>query len=306
MDVTLVHQTLVVTCLCFVTGCARHVVDNAPPAHEGYELVFADEFETDGPPDLAKWTYERGFVRNRELQWYQPGNAFCQDGRLIIEGRRERVANPDHNPKSGHWRRARPHADYTSACVTTKGLHSWQYGRFEVRAKIPAHAGLWPAIWFLGVEGEWPSRGEIDLMEYYNGNILANACWGTQTRWKGHWDGARIPVASFDDPNWAEQFHVWRMDWDESSIELHVDDQLLNTIDLTRTINPTDMGPRNPFQQPHYLLINLAIGGDAGGDPSGTDFPVRYEIDYVRIYQKAPVPTDAIAAALHPEEPRTR
>jgi beta-glucanase (GH16 family) len=76
------------------------------------------------------------------------------------------------------------------------------------------------------------------------------------------------------------------MDWDEKSINLYVDDILLNTIDLTKTINASDLGPKNPFQQPHYFLLNLAIGGDAAGSPQGTKFPVRYEIDYVRVYQK--------------------
>jgi beta-glucanase (GH16 family) len=253
---------------------------------EGYERVWAEEFDQDGRPNPENWTFEQGFVRNRELQWYQPENAFVEHGKLIIEARREQKPNPNHNPQTEDWRQNRKTIEYTSACLKTMGLHSWQYGRFEVRARIKAEAGLWPAIWFLGVDGEWPSSGEIDLMEYYRGDILANACWGTEERWVAKWDTGKIPVASFGDPDWDEKFHVWRMDWDETSIRLYVDDQLLNTIDLAETINPTDRGPKNPFHQPHYLLLNLAIGGDNGGDPSGTDFPSRYEIDYVRVYQK--------------------
>jgi beta-glucanase (GH16 family) len=94
-------------------------------------------------------------------------------------------------------------------------------------------------------------------------------------------------VTSFASSDWDARFHVWRMDWDSNSIRLYVDDQLLNTIDVTKTINPTDRGPKNPFRQPHYLLINLAIGGDAGGDPSKTAFPTRYEVEYVRVFQKS-------------------
>ncbi len=251
-----------------------------------YRLVWADEFEVDGKPDPKKWTYEQGFVRNNELQWYQPQNASCQQGKLIIEGRRESKPNPNYQTGSKNWKTSRKSAHYTSSCLITKGLHSWQYGRFEVKAKIRTENGLWPAIWFLGVDGEWPSNGEIDLMEYYGGNILANACWGTKKRWNAKWDSSKKPVKSFGDSDWDKRFHVWRMDWDKNAIQLFVDDQLLNTIDVTRTVNPTDRGPKNPFRQPHYLLINLAIGGNAGGDPSKTPFPTRYEIEYVRVFQK--------------------
>lgn len=262
---------------------ASHLCTNTPA--DDLQLVWADEFEIDGAPDPMNWTYERGFARNRELQWYQRQNAYCQGGRLVIEGRRERRENPNYEAGSRNWKTQRKFAEYTSASLTTRGLQSWKYGRFEVKAKITAQPGLWPAIWFLGVEGEWPSNGEIDLMEYYDGNILANACWGTRQRWNAKWDSVKKPVDSFGDPKWDERFHVWRMDWDSDSLKLYVDDRLLNTIDVRKTLNPTDRGPKNPFRQPHYLLLNLAIGGANGGDPAGTTFPTRYEIEYVRVYQ---------------------
>lgn len=254
------------------------------PVPPGYRLVWADEFNVDGRPDPKNWTNEIGFVRNKELQWYQPANAFCKGGRLIIEGRRERKPNPHYRTDGKNWYTNREFAEYTAASLTTRGLHSWQYGRFEVKARIKTRDGLWPAIWFLGLAGHWPSCGEIDLMEYYGGNILANACWGSKERGQATWNTKRTPVKSFMDPTWDEKFHVWRMDWDSDSIKLYVDDQLLNTIDEAKTINPIDQ--KNPFHQPHYLLLNLAIGGDSGGDPSKTDFPTQYEIEYVRVYQK--------------------
>jgi beta-glucanase (GH16 family) len=250
-----------------------------------YRLVWADEFELDGKPNPKNWTFERGFVRNGELQWYQPQNAICKDGKLIIEGRRERKPNPRYKKGSGSWKTSRKDIEYTSSCLITKGLHSWKYGRVEVKARIKTQKGLWPALWFLGVEGEWPNNGEIDLMEFYGGKILANACWGTEKRWNAKWDDSKKSVESFGDPKWDDKFHTWRMEWDSQSIELYVDDVLLNTIDVTQTVNPTDRGPKNPFRQPHYLLINLAIGGH-GGDPSETPFPTRYEIDYVRVFQR--------------------
>ncbi len=253
-----------------------------------YQLVWSDEFDKPGKPDASKWGYEKGFARNHELQWYQEDNAFVEDGKLIIEAKRVKIKNPNFEKGSKNWRTARKYVRYTSSSLRTKDLHSWQYGRFEVRAKISAKDGLWPAIWFLGVEGNWPSNGEIDLMEYYQGDILANACWEAKKQGRAKWDAVHVPVKSFNIDDWDSRFHIWRMDWDENSIKLYVDDQLLNTIELSKTINKGGRGPENPFKQPHYMLLNLAIGGDKGGNPKGTAFPSRYEIDYVRVYQQQP------------------
>ncbi|MHC4119462.1 MAG: glycoside hydrolase family 16 protein, partial [Planctomycetota bacterium] len=156
---------------------AKRGVEDEVRAYPGYKLVWSDEFDKDGRPDPDKWTYERGFVRNEELQWYQPDNARCEGGLLIIEARRERQANPRYDPNSNRWSRKREYCEYTSASVTTKGLHSWKYGRFEMRGRIDTRSGMWPAFWTLGVEGPWPSNGEIDIMEYYRGMLLANAAW---------------------------------------------------------------------------------------------------------------------------------
>ncbi len=251
----------------------------------GLKLVWSDEFNKEGRPDPNKWTYERGFVRNQELQWYQPENARCEDGMLIIEGRRQRKENPRYSADGRDWRQNREYAEYTSASLTTRRLHSWKFGRFEMRGRIDTRPGLWPAFWTLGIEGSWPSNGEIDIMEYYRGVLLANAAWATEKRWVPKWDDIKKPITEFNDPNWSEKFHIWRMDWDADSIKLYVDDMLLNQVDLSKTINKDEEG-KNPFHQPHYIILNLAIGGKAGGDPSNTKFPAKFEVDYVRIYQK--------------------
>lgn len=250
-----------------------------------WQLVWADEFNIPGRPDAKNWTYETGFVRNQEAQWYQPENAWCEDGYLIIEGRREQKRNPDYQPNNANWKNNREYVAYTAASLTTKGLHQWQYGRWEMRGKIDIRSGLWPAFWTLGIAGEWPSNGEVDIMEYYRDSLLANVAWGTNKQYQAKWSTTKIAITSFQDSDWAQKFHIWRMDWDEKHIRLYVDDLLLNEVDVTQTINQ-DGSNKNPFHQPHYLLLNLAIGGTNGGDPSKTSFPVRFEVDYVRVYQK--------------------
>ena len=122
-------------------------------------------------------------------------------------------------------------------------------------------------------------------MEYYRGTLLANVAWGTTSRWTAKWHTVRKPLTEFKDPDWSKKFHVWRMDWDEQAIKLYVDGQLLNTTFLKDTVNGDAEG-RNPFHQKQYILLNLAIGGTSGGDPSATEFPARFEVDYVRIYQR--------------------
>jgi beta-glucanase (GH16 family) len=160
---------------------------------------------------------------------------------------------------------------------------------WTVRDARPNRHAPWfvPAFWTLGVAGVWPHNGEIDIMEYYRGMLLANVAWGGAKTFEPIWADSRKPTESFNDPAWSSAFHVWRMDWDERAIVLSVDGQRLNEVDLTRTVNQDGTGT-NPFHQSHYLLVNLAIGGTQGGDPSKTAFPARYEVDYVRVYQRRP------------------
>jgi beta-glucanase (GH16 family) len=260
-------------------------------ADDEYRLVWADEFDRDGPPDPESWTFEDGFVRNDELQWYQPSNAHCKGGVLAIEARRERVVNPRHDPESERWDRNRPQAEYTSASLMTRGRHEWLYGRFVMRGRIDTRPGLWPAFWTLGSARRWPGCGEIDIMEYYRGKLLANAAWLGGRRGQVAWDSVDWPLKNFPDDNWADGFHEWRMDWDQDRIQLFVDDTRLNEIDVAATVNG-DRERAHPFREPHYLILNLAVRGTNGGDPSATKFPARFEVDYVRVYQRASAHTE--------------
>ncbi|GEL10632.1 Glycosyl hydrolases family 16 [Flavobacterium glycines] len=263
----------------FVTKTER------PSGYKGYQLVWSDEFSVNGVPDEKNWNYETGFVRNHEDQWYQKENAYCKDGFLIIEAKKEHKVNPDFISKNHQdWAKKRDSIKITSSCLITQGKNSWQYGRFEMRAKIPVAKGMWPAFWTLGIKGNWPANGEIDIMEYYRGKVLANVAWKSD-KIDPQWDSATQLLGDFKKDNWAEEFHVWRMDWDADFIRLYVDNQLLN-----ETIIKDTMQGKNqkifPFRQPHYLLLNLAVGGDQGGGFTASSFPSKYIVDYVRVYQK--------------------
>ncbi|MCM1452008.1 MAG: glycoside hydrolase family 16 protein [Clostridium sp.] len=287
-------ERILALCAAALTGIAAWsgCPETAVCEGETLRLAWHDEFDGDGAPDARYWSFEEGFARNHEDQWYQAENAWQEDGALVIEARREPAgrANPLYRADGKDWRSKRPEIEYTSASINTKGRFSFAYGRVEVRAKIPTASGAWPAIWLLGDEMEWPSCGEIDMMEYYRINgephILANACWGNDRPYQAVWNSKTVPFAHFtdEDPQWAEKFHIWAMDWTPEAINLYLDDELINRIPLSQTTNGSIGGGTNPFTKPQYLLLNLALGGDHGDKIDDEAMPMRYIVDYVRVY----------------------
>jgi len=247
-----------------------------------WQLVWHDEFEKDGKPNPDNWDYERGFVRNQELQWYQPDNAVCRGGMLVIEARREHKRNPDYRQGSDDWRN-REWIDYTSACLISKKKHEFTYGKFEMRARIDTRLGSWPAFWTLGASYghhiPWPECGEVDIMEYYTDKVLANVFYSKAFR-KEQMVVSR-PLAELGGDAWSKEFHVWSMGWDERRIDLFIDGKPVLHFDVDQA---TDGGEYNAFRGPHYMLINQAIGAN-GGDPSKTEFPIHLEVDWVRVYR---------------------
>jgi beta-glucanase (GH16 family) len=252
------------------TAPAAPAATPSPAASGAWTLVFADEFDTPGALDPAKWGYEIGYVRNDEKQSYtsRSENVRAENGTLVIEGRREAY--------QGYA--------YTSASINTRHRFEFTYGRVEVRAKLPGGRGTWPAIWMLGTNIEqvgWPACGEIDVMEnvgFEPSTIHGTIHTAAYNHVAGTAKGASVTVS-----NPWEDFHVYATEWYPDRVDVFVDGAKYFTFRNEGT------GSRAwPFDKPMYLLVNLAIGGSWGGQKGIDDalFPHRYVVDYVRVYQQ--------------------
>ena len=257
-----------------------------------WKLVWNDEFDKPGLPDGAKWDYETGFIRNHEKQFYtraRKDNARVENGMLVIEAKREKKLAPGSGPPAklsgdGGASGVPADAEYTSASLTTRGKAAWTYGRIEVRAKLPSGRGTWPAIWTLGTNIDsagWPGCGEIDIMEFVGfepGVVHANIHTKKYNHVMNTGKGGKLTI-----PDASQAFHIYSVEWDAQTIEFFVDDRKYFTYRNEGT------GPDAwPYGNDQFLILNLAIGGDWGGQRGIDDaiFPQRYEIDYVRVYQK--------------------
>ena len=248
------------------------------------KLVWSDEFNYTGLPDQKKWNYEVGFIRNNEEQYYTKArkeNVRVENGSLIIEGRKEKYRNAKYNPFSDKWQVKDEFAKYTSGSINTRGKASWKYGYIEIRAKIPTGQGSWPAIWMMGIEKWWPACGEIDIMENIGKEpdiIHATVHWKSLATGKHKMSGGWVKA-----PKVYEGFHVYSVDWNKDRIIFYIDGK--KYFSYTITDDAGGAGENNAFRKPFYLLLNLALGGNWPGKLNPQILPLKYYIDYVRIYQ---------------------
>jgi beta-glucanase (GH16 family) len=233
--------------------------------------VWSDEFDRPGRPDPARWGYEHGLVRNKEAQFYtvdRPENVRVEDGCLIITARKE----------------AWEGAEITSASLTTKDRFSFTYGKVEIRARVPTGRGVWPALWTLGCKRpgiSWPACGEIDIMEYVGMDpdlFHFTVHTGAFNHVLHTQRGSRIRTPA----PWKD-FHTFGVIWTPAALEWFCDGEPVFAF------ANDGQGPAHwPFDQPHFLLMNLAIGGAWGG-MKGIDesiFPAEFRIDYVRVWSR--------------------
>lgn len=226
------------------------------------KLVWSDEFNHNGAPDNAKWGYELGAGGwgNNELEYYtnRPENVTVKDGLLHITAVKENYKG----------------STYTSARIVTKGKFSFKYGKVAVRAKLPSGVGTWPAIWMLGSNIDsvhWPACGEIDIMEHLGRDM--NKIYGT-LHYPGHYgDHANGKTTMVKD---ATQFHIYGLEWTPEEIKISVDGKVYQTVKNS---------PDIPFNQPFYIILNEAMGGNFGGPVDPSVNKATMEIDYVRVYQ---------------------
>lgn len=260
--------------ICLVSFSA---IEPAVAQDSDWKLVWSDEF--DGIKlDYGKWETEVNAFGggNQELQIYtdRKENVRVHKGNLILEARK------DNHGIAGTVR------EYSSGRVRTKHRGDWKYGKFEIRAKLPAGQGLWPAIWMLPTEevyGPWAASGEIDIMEFKGQH--PDTVWGTLhygkpwPRNKHSGTQRKLSNGSFTD-----EFHIFTTEWEKGEIRWFVDGELYQT----QTKWESDGGEfPAPFDQHFHLILNLAVGGGFVGNPDNTTtFPQQFMIDYVRVYQR--------------------
>jgi beta-glucanase (GH16 family) len=247
--------------------CCNESKKTAP----GIKPVWRDEFDYKGLPDKTKWNYNVGGHGwgNNELQFYTEKrleNARVENGNLIIEARREK------------W----DTGQYTSARLVSKGKGDWQYGKIEVRAKLPKGLGTWPAIWMLGSTTplKWPDDGEIDIMEHVGfdqGRIHASIHCKKYHHSIGTQKTADIMVRDC-----SENFHVYAVEWNKDSVKTSMDGTVYFSF-----ANEHKSYEAWPFDNKMHLLLNIAVGGNWGGQKGidSTIWPQRMEIDYVRVWK---------------------
>ncbi|WP_417456673.1 family 16 glycosylhydrolase [Kordiimonas sp.] len=247
-------------------------------ASEDMTLVWQDDF--DGPLNKASWHIVEGNgcpdhcgFGNNELQTYTGDNSNLrtEGGMLVIEA---------HKANEG----------FTSAKITTQPLGGWQYGKISMRAKLPSGVGTWPAFWMMPMSstyGSWPKSGEIDIMEHVGYN--QNHVHGTiHTEAYNHRIGAQKGGETLIETA-SDEFHTYSVEWDKNGMKWTIDGAEYYAFAREDGATSAEW----PFDQPFYAILNFAVGGDWGG-AKGVDesaFPARYEIDWVKVWQKVSSPS---------------
>jgi beta-glucanase (GH16 family) len=229
-----------------------------------WSLIWSDEF-SGSELNLNNWTHEigAGGWGNNELQYYtdSPSNSFVESGNLHIKGIEENIEQ----------------SNYTSARLISKGKFDFQFGKIEARMKLPLGQGLWPAFWMLGAninEVSWPECGEIDIMEHINNE---STTYGTI-----HWNNNGVNSIGDQIGTTPDDYHIYGMIWDTQSIKMYVDGIMYFEHDISSNA-------MSAFQEPFFIILNLAIGGNWPGNPSAnTIFPAEVLVDYLRVYQQIP------------------
>lgn len=241
-------------------------------SYEGMELIWADEFE-ETVINTDYWTHELGANGwgNNELQNYTSStdNSFINTGKLVIEA--------TNKPSGG--------ASYSSARMVSKGKQSFQYGRIDIRAKLPEGQGIWPALWMLGDnidEVGWPACGELDIMElvgHLPSTLYGTAHWGAEGQ---GFSTYRTGEYELSGSKFSDAFHVFSLEWEADKVIWLLDDEPFHEV-----TKASIEGAAYRFNAPFFFIMNIAVGGNWPGSPdASTKFPQRMFVDYIRVFQK--------------------
>lgn len=248
-------------------------------SYEGYNLKWEDQFEGESlnRDDWNVELHDPGWVNN-ELQSYvdSPENIYLQDGSLVLK--------PVENVSEDGI------VSYTSGRINTQHKHDFKYGLFEARVKVPEGQGFLPAFWMMPTDenlyGQWPRCGEIDIMEVLGNNT--DTSYGTIHYGNPHSESQGS--YTLDEGSFSEEYHVFDVEWEPGKISWYVDGKLIHTEDnwYSATEGQGEITYPAPFDQPFYIILNLAVGGNWPGNPDDTTDIENsaYYIDYVKVYQK--------------------
>ncbi|MEV7141917.1 discoidin domain-containing protein [Streptomyces tauricus] len=250
-------------------------------------LVWSDEFDgaAGGRPDASKWRADPGTGPNNELEYYTDNRNASLDGsgHLVMEARKEVTAGSScpRDPLSGSTT-----CQYTSARMNTGATFQFTYGRVEARIKVPKGNGLWPAFWMMGADfltgRPWPYNGEIDIVEVLGKDVKTAYSTVHAPAYNGG-GGIGSPYTLPGNADFSDDFHTWAADWNSKGITYSLDGRTVFTLDKDQ-VEQT----RGPwiFDHPHYMILNLAVGGDwPGPTDASTPFPSKMLVDFVRVYQ---------------------
>lgn len=260
--------------------------DKAPRELEGgWVYEWGDEFNGN-KLNTKKWAYELGVVRNPGAsQAYTKKNVAVKNGKLIITSRAQETPNCNYREGSDRWFEKIKTQPFASGSVTTRNVKHFEApGRLEFRARIPRGKGVWPAIWTMHVNNYgWPANGEIDILEHISQEPETCYCifrWG---RNGGNQEQKVIRTRRFQD--YSKKFHTYVLEWDDKIMRILIDDEEVGRVNIADANYPNG---DNPLRTPCYIIINTAIGGHGTWPEMANpkDYPVKFEIDYVRYYTK--------------------
>ncbi len=251
----------------------------------GWVYAWGDEFNGKKLNE-KKWAYELGVIRNHGAsQTYTKSCVRLKDGKLQLFSRAKETRNTNYKRNSQHWFEQIRTQPYASGSVTTRGVKHFELpGRLEFRAKVPKAKGAWPAIWTMHVnQYGWPANGEIDILEHISQE--PNTCYSI-FRWGANGTNQEHKVVRTTHlPDYSQNFHTYILEWDEDTMRILIDDNEVGRIDMAAANYPNG---DNPLKTPCYIIMNTAIGGPGTWPepPNPADYPVVFEIDYVRYYTK--------------------